>query len=72
MNISNDDKAFLIANIENAESLIEKNDLDGLLNDLDTFITAEGFDVDVKTDDWQLNDIGRTAQRIYDRIYFNN
>lgn len=72
MNISNDDKAFLIANIENAESLIEKNDLDRLLDCLDSFITAEGFDVDVKTDDWQLNDIGRTAQRIYDRIYFNN
>lgn len=70
--ISNEDKQFLIENIEDAEALINNGDLNAILLPLDRFITDYGFDVDIKTDDWQLNDIGRTAQRIYDRIYFNN
>ena len=72
LRISDADKEFSIRNIENAEMLFERGDLNSILDHLDLFITAEGFDVDVETDDWQLNDIGRIAQRIYDRLYYNN
>ena len=67
MNISDEDKAFIYENIETAKSFIDGNDVDSLLDLLDEFMAINGFD-----ENYDLTDKGRAAQRIYDRIYFNN
>lgn len=67
MNISAEDKTFICERIETAEKAIIDNDVDSLLDLLDEFMAINGFD-----ENYDLTDEGRTAQRIYDRIYFNN
>lgn len=67
MNISAEDTAFICARIKAAEKIINNDDVDSLLELLDEFMAINGFDKN-----YDLTDEGRTAQRIYDRIYFNN
>lgn len=69
MKISKDDEQFLIDNIEAAQRLIEEDDLDGLLEEIDGFMTEKGYGPENYD---ELNDIGRSAERIYDRLYYNN
>lgn len=69
MKINEKDKQFLIKNIEAAQALIEANDVDGLLEEIDGFMTEKGY---APPDYDELNDIGREAERVYDRIYYNN
>ncbi len=67
LNISEKDKAFLLKNINNAEDLLSKGELQGLLEQLSLYLNYVGFD-----ENWEFTDEGRTVQAIYDRIYFNN
>lgn len=69
MKINEKDKQFLIENIEAARALIEADDVDGLLEEIDGFMTEKGY---APPDYDELNDIGREAERVYDRIYYNN
>lgn len=69
MRINEKDKQFLIKNIEAAQALIEADDVDGLLEEIDGFMTEKGY---APPDYDELNDIGREAERVYDRIYYNN
>ncbi len=69
MKIEEKDKAFLIENIENAVALIEADDVEGLLDEIDGFMTEKGY---APPDYQELNDKGREAERILDRIYYNN
>lgn len=69
MRIEDNDKAFLIKNIDKAAALIEADDVDGLLDEIDGFMTEKGY---APPDYQELNETGREAERILDRIYMNN
>lgn len=69
MKIDEKDKAFLIKNIEKAAELIEADDVESLLDEIDGFMTEKGY---APPDYQELNEIGREAERILDRIYYNN
>lgn len=69
MKIDEKDKQFLIENIEAARALIEADDVRGLLDEIDGFMTEKGYG---PTDFHELNETGRRAERILDRIYYNN
>ena len=69
MKIDEKDKAFLVKNIEKAAALIDADDVDGLLEEIDGFTTEKGY---APPDYQELNDKGREAERILDRIYYNN
>lgn len=69
MRIKDSDKQFLVENIEKAAALIEANDLNGLLEEIDGFMTEKGYGPQNYD---ELNEIGRHAERIYDRIYCDN
>ena len=43
MKIDEKDKQFLIKNIEAAQALIEADDVDGLLEEIDGFMTEKGY-----------------------------
>ncbi len=69
MKIDEKDKQFLIKNIEAAQALIEADDVDGLLEEIDGFMTEKGY---APPNYDELNATGREAERVYDRIYNNN
>lgn len=69
MKIDEKDKQFLIENIEAARALIEADDVEGLLDEIDGFMTEKGYG---PPDFHELNETGRRAERILDRIYYNN
>ncbi len=68
MNINDKDKAFLLEHISNAAELIEADDINGILDALDGFMLDEGY---APPDYEELNDIGREAERVLDRIYYD-
>ena len=47
--------------------IVPDDDIDFLLDELDDWIIANGFN-----DDYSLNDEGRKAQNMYDAIYYRN
>ena len=55
--------------IEAARALIEADDVEDLLDEIDGFMTEKGYG---PTDFHELNETGRRAERILDRIYYNN
>lgn len=69
MKIEENDKQFLIKSIAAAQALIEADDVDDLLEEIDGFMTEKGY---APPDYDELNEIGRQAERVYDRIYNNN
>ena len=69
MNLDEEDLEFLIESIESAQELIESEDVDGLLEEIDAFMTERGYMPPAYD---ELNVLGRRAERIYDRIYYQN
>lgn len=69
MNLNEADIEFLIENIEAAQELIETQDIDGLLEEIDGFMTERGY---MPPNFDELNELGRRAEQIYDRIYYQN
>ena len=69
MNLNEEDIEFLIENIEAAQELIDAEDVDGLLEEIDAFMTERGYMPPAYD---ELNDLGRRAERIYDRIYYQH
>lgn len=69
MKIEDKDKQFLVENIDKAVELIEADDVESLLDEIDGFMTEKGY---APPDYQELNEIGREAERILDRIYYNN
>ncbi|WP_079546121.1 hypothetical protein [Christensenella massiliensis] len=61
------DREFIKNNFDNWEELFREEDVDRILLELHLFIDREGFD-----EFYNLNDLGREAQRVYDSIYYNN
>ncbi|WP_066685226.1 hypothetical protein [Christensenella intestinihominis] len=64
---SKQDEKFIKENFENWEELLQEEDVNRILLELHLFIDREGFDKF-----YNLNDLGREAQRVYDSIYRNN
>lgn len=64
---SEKDREFIKNNFDNWEELLREEDVDRILLELHLFIDREGFD-----EFYNLNDLGREAQRVYDSIYYNN
>ena len=54
-------------NFENAKDILAEQDIKKVLRVIDDLIMDKGFDVN-----YDLNDFGREAQRVYDSIYYNN
>lgn len=69
MRISVEDKQFLIEHIKTAEPLIQSNNIGALLEEIDGFMTEHGY---APPNYDELNELGRQAERIYDRIYHQN
>lgn len=69
MNLNEADIEFLIENIEAAQELIETQDIDGLLEEIDGFMTERGY---MPPNFDELNELGRRAEQIYDRMYYQN
>ena len=64
---SEQDKMFIMENFENAKDILAEQDIKKVLRVIDDLIMDKGFDVN-----YDLNDFGREAQRVYDSIYYNN
>ena len=64
---SEQDKKFIMENFENAKDILAEQDIEKVLELLDDLIMYKGFDAN-----YDLNDFGREAQRVYDCIYYNN
>lgn len=58
---------FLKENFENADALIQSEKVNDILEPLDELIVHRGFD-----EDYDLNELGQKAQKIYDDIFYNN
>ena len=69
--ISDDDRAFLLESIPDAERLISSGEINDILSLLDVWIFVNGFTSE-GDEEYVLTDLGRKAERIYDRIYYNN
>lgn len=64
---SEQDKKFIMENFENAKDILAEQDIKKVLRVIDDLIMDKGFDAN-----YDLNDFGREAQRVYDSIYYNN
>lgn len=71
LRIRDDDRAFLLENIPDAERLISSGKINDILSLLDDWIFVNGYTSE-GDEEYVLTDIGRKAERIYDRIYYNN
>ena len=60
------DVEFIKANFENYKELLNSEDVNFVLRAIDYLILKKGFY------DYDYNDFGREAQKIYDSIYLNN
>ncbi len=69
MKISDEDRDFIIKNIPGGADLIDADQVDDLLDALDGFMTERGYEPPTFQ---ELNQEGRQAERILDRIYYNN
>jgi hypothetical protein len=63
------DRVFIKQNFDNAEALLNSENLDDVLDPLYDLIDDKGF---APPDYEEYNDFGREAQKIYDSIYYNN
>lgn len=69
MIIEEKDKNFLLKNLDKAAALIEADDIEGLLDVIDGFMTEKGYG---PKNFEELNELGREAEQILDRIYYYN
>ncbi len=65
--VTDEERRFLIENIENAEEILMSDNVNDILDSLSDFLNFAGFD---KNDD--ITDYGRKIERIYDNIYYNS
>lgn len=68
LNLSEQDIAFVKNNLENADRLLQSEDVNEILIAIDELILFKGF----ISHEEGYNDFGREAQEVYDNIYDNN
>lgn len=69
MLFTENDKKFIKEHFSNAEELLSLSDVRDVLHAISDWIDENGF---APPDYCDYNDLGRKAQRVYDRIYLNN
>lgn len=69
MFLTEKDKNFINKNLPNPERLLESTDVNTILDAISDWIAINGFE---PPDYYDYNDLGRKAQRVYDRIFRNN
>ena len=65
--LSENDSNFIKKNFEKPDEMINNYSLDEILMAIDELITFKGFN-----SNYEYNDFGREAQKVYDNIYNNN
>lgn len=58
---------FIKNNFDNSAEILNKEDVNDVLTVIDDLITYKGFN-----ENYDYNDFGRQAQKIYDELYNNN
>lgn len=66
---TDDDKNFIKKNFQNAEEVLALSSIRDVLDAIFDWINDNGFEPPHYYD---YNDLGREAQRVYDRIFRNN
>lgn len=69
MNFTEDDKKFIREHFSNAEELLSLTSAREVLDAIFDWINENGF---APPDYYDYNDLGREAQKVYDRIFLNN
>lgn len=67
INLSEKDVKFIKKNFENSDEMINNFSVNEILDAIDDLIIYKGF-----TPNYDYNDFGREAQKVYDSIYVNN
>lgn len=65
INVTKEDVEFVTKYLKNGKELLKSENVNDILDPLGDLIDDKGFN------GYDLNDFGRTAQKVYDRIYFN-
>ena len=71
MNISEDDRKYVQEIIPESKDLFEADDVDEVLASISDWILMNGYAPEGE-EQYVLTPLGRKAERIYDRIYYNN
>lgn len=58
---------FILKYVKNADEILKKDDFGKLIDGIDDVIIHSGYD-----GDWEFNDFGRYAQKIFDNVHRNN
>lgn len=66
---TDDDKKFIKKNFQNAEEVLTLSNIRDVLDAIFDWINDNGFEPPHYYD---YNDLGREAQKVYDRIFRNN
>ena len=64
-----EDKKFIRKNLQNAEEVLQMEEINDVLDTIGDWIDDNGF---APPDYYDYNDKGREAQKVYDRIFLNN
>ena len=64
-----EDKKFIRKNLSNAEEVLQMEEINDVLDTIGDWIDDNGFEPPHYYD---YNDLGREAQKVYDRIFRNN
>ena len=67
LNLSQSDIQFIKKNFDNSEEMINNYTIQQMLDAIYDIIDYQGFN-----QDYDYNDFGREAQKVYDSIYVNN
>lgn len=67
LNLSQSDIQFIKKNFDNSEEMINNYTVQQMLDAIYDIIDYQGFN-----QDYDYNDFGREAQKVYDSIYVNN
>lgn len=65
--LTDEDRRFINENYDEAHDMIHMYDVEGVLITIAKFIAAYCYD-----DEYELTELGETAQAVYTRIYENN
>lgn len=69
MKFTEEDKKFIRKHFPNAEEVLSLSNVRDVLDAIFDWIADNGF---APPDYYDYNDLGREAQRVYDRIFRNN
>ena len=67
LNLKKDQEDLLLSFLPDMRRCIDEDDIETVLDELDNKITEIGFDAN-----YDLNEVGRKLQRLYDELYDQN